>query len=119
MTDTISDGVTTVTPDLTDGWNDTLTSRNVIHEVLGTAEVSVSLRPTAARSGTAKLTFLTSEADARAAQTLLGTAAVLTYATTDRSTLGMDFVLAGAATVELDDDSRDAWIVTFDFQEII
>ena len=58
------------------------------------------------------------EADAFAAEALLASKATFTLTDTDVTEVGMSFVTDGDVTVELDDATRDAWIVSVDFQQV-
>ena len=113
-------GVTTTTVHtllLMLGYEATRRGRNVIHELADSNAPAVVLRTAGLRSGTIKALCATSAA-ALALETDLKTAQKLEFATTDLTGINMTFVLLNELTVELEDDTRKLFIVTFDFQEI-
>jgi hypothetical protein len=116
MATTISDGLETLTATLMTGYAVKRATRNVIHRVLGANAPAVSLREGALRSGTIPLLF-ESEAIARAAVAMLASDAELTLTDTDRTAIGMTFVVSGDVELELEDETRNAWLVRFDFEE--
>lgn len=122
MTTTISDGTITVTPTVIDGYNSTRESTTLAHEVPGSAWPDIVLRPAGPQRGTLRLGFAGSGSEVASliAQQLHASGSVLALASTDRSTVAMSYVLApgGRVTRELDDTTRDAWIVTADFLEV-
>jgi len=115
---TISDGTDTLTATIMDGYSAIRAGRNVVRRVLNSNVPAISLRPAALRRGRHRLVF-ESESVAEDAAAMLASAAELTLADTDRPNVGMTFVVpeGGDIRVELDDETRDAWIVEFDFQE--
>ncbi len=116
MTTTISDGTDTLTATVMDGYSATRQSRNVVHRILGSNAPAVSLREAGLRSGTHRLMF-TSQTVAESAVAMLSSAAEVTLADTDRANVGMTLVVSGNLTIELDDETRDLWVVEFDYQE--
>lgn len=116
MTTTISDGTDTLTATVMDGYNATRQSRTVLHPILGSNAPAVSLREAALRSGTHRLMFqtLTVAEDALA---MLGSGYELTLADTDRANVAMTFVVSGDLRLELDDETRDLWVIEFEYQE--
>ncbi len=114
----ISDGTTTVTPLLIDGYESTRNSRNVTHEILGSNVPAFSLRPARLRSG--RLTALLEDrAAAVALESLLAGAHLFTFTDTD-TTLSMTFGLDGDGdiTTALDRTTRLRWTVAWDFVEV-
>lgn len=115
---TISDGTTTITPILIDGYESNRASRNVVHPILGTNVPAVSLRPAALRTG--HLTALVeNRAAAVALESVLAGANLLTFTDTD-TTLSMTFVLGGDGRIDvtLDRNTRRRWTVEFDYVEV-
>lgn len=115
---TISDGTTTITPILIDGYESVRASRNVKHDILGTAVPSFSLRPAGLRSG--RLTALMEDrAAALALENVLAGANLLTFTDTD-TTLTMTFGLDGDGQIvtRLDRDTRRRWLVEWDYAEV-
>jgi hypothetical protein len=119
MTSTITHSQGTIVPALIDGYESTREGRSVMHEILGTSRVDVTLRPAAPRTGTLRLLILT-EADAAAAEIVIARAEVFTLTSTERATVDMQFFVppGGRISRELDEDTRDHWIVAFDFHEV-
>lgn len=116
MTTTISDGTTTLTATVMDGYNATRESRTVVRRILGSNAPALSLREAGLRSGTHRLMFA-SQTVAEAAVAMLGAGVEITLADTDRANVGMTFVVSGNLSIELDDDTRDLWVVEFEYQE--
>lgn len=106
----------TATPILVTGYDARREGRNVTHDMLdGTIVVTlIDPRP---RSGTLSLLF-SDEADANAAMLLHATSDTYTLAVSERPTLDMTYV-AGGLGISLEDQTRDLWLVTVDFQEIV
>lgn len=117
MATTISDGTTTLTATVMDGYSATRRSRNVVRAILGSNAPAVSLRDAALRSGSHRLVFA-SQSVAAAALAMLSTGAELTLADTNHPAVGMTFVVPGDGDVTIElDDTRRAWIVEFEYQE--
>lgn len=119
MSATITHAGGTITPQLIDGYESTSEGRSVAHEILGTSRIDVTLRPATPRTGTLRLLILT-EADAAAAEIALARAEVFTLTSIDRATVHMQFIIprGGKITRELDNDTRDHWIIAADFHEV-
>lgn len=111
----VSDSATS-SPDLVLGYATTRRSRNVIHDLIG-GGIAVTLVATAPRSGTLEL-FYIDEAAAWAALELHTLADTFTLADTDRPDVGMTYVLSGDVGLSLDEQTRDHWVVTVDYQEV-
>lgn len=115
---TLHNGTDTVTPVLVTGYVSQRETQSVVHRIIGRADPDVSLRPAALRTGTLELLF-DSEADAEAAELAHAGSAVWTLTDTDRSTVGMIYVVAdGSITRTLDDETRDYWLVAVPFVEV-
>lgn len=114
---TISDGTTTITPLLVQGYEAATSSRNVVHQILGRADDDVSLMPDSLRSGTLRLLFADAES-AWAAHALHTQAAVLTLADSDVSQVGMRYVRQGEMTLALDPQTRIRWELSVGFKEV-
>ncbi|MEV4738539.1 MULTISPECIES: hypothetical protein [unclassified Microbacterium] len=114
---TITHATGVITPTIVDGYTAARSPRTIMHPILGRDADDVTLRPASLRRGSLTLVFAL-EVDARAAVTALTTPQVLTLADPDVS-IGMSFVVAeDDVTLELDDETRDAWIVTTPFREV-
>lgn len=116
---TLSNGTTTITPDIVDGYFSARTVRNVLHDILDRPDPDVSFATAATRAGALRLVFAL-EADALAAVAAHADAATWTLTDIDRPTLDMAYVVAdGELSIALDDETRDIWIVTVPFREVI
>jgi hypothetical protein len=123
MADIITAGEATIEPTLILGYTAQRTSGNLVHEILGKAGPDVTLRPARLRSGTLTLGFesATSEADSKTAADLLATYdGVFSLISAERASVDMSWVVAegGRISRDLDDLTRDAWVITVDFQEV-
>lgn len=119
MASTISHSGGIITPAVVDGWRMSREARTRVHTILGRSEPDVTFRPAGLRKGVLRCVFAT-EADARAADAVFATPQVLVFGDSDRPTLAGSFVVAdGDIEVELDDVTRNAWIVTVPFQEVV
>ncbi|MCS5513993.1 carbohydrate binding domain-containing protein [Curtobacterium flaccumfaciens pv. betae] len=103
-------------PLLVDGWTESAVTRNIINSVLG-GGVDVTLQPATKRSGSFTLVYQDEESAVEAFE-MHRKPAVLTLTDTDRPSVGMDYVLAGDLTRALDDESREFWTVTVNYQEV-
>lgn len=117
MTTTISDGTSTLTAAVMDGYTATRRGRNVVHAILGSNAPAVSLRDAALRTGSHRLVFA-SQSVAEAACAMLGSGVEVTIDDTGQPAVNMTFVVPsdGDISIELD-ATRKAWIVKFDYQE--
>ena len=122
MTDLITAGAVTITPSLILGYESTREPRTIVHAIMGLESPDTTLRPAGLRKGRMELGFTgaTAEADSRAAETTLATPAVFSLVSSDRLTVQMSFVLpeGGSLTRALEDQTRAAWVVAFDWQEV-
>lgn len=121
MTNLITRGVDTIEPTIIEGYRSERESRNIVHPILGRAEPDVTLRPSSLRGGSLTLGFesATSEDDSKAAEDILGDSGVFALTSSDRSTVDMSFVVVGTPARELEDETRDAWLVVFEYQEVL
>ncbi|TDW50999.1 carbohydrate binding protein [Curtobacterium sp. PhB42] len=103
-------------PLLVDGWTESAESRNIINPVLG-GGVDVTPQAASKRSGSFVLVYQ-DEADAVAAFDMHRMATTFVLTDTDRPSVGMTYVLSGTVERTLDDESRDFWLVTVNYQEI-
>jgi hypothetical protein len=116
MPSTISYTGGSITPTLVLGYEARRESRNIIHELLDSPDVAVTLRPAGRLTGTLVL-FFTTQAAALAADAAHKVARVFTFADTDLPGLGMRYVTTNATTIALD-DGRKRWTVSVPYQEI-
>jgi hypothetical protein len=114
---TISRGLTVLHPDAVLGWSLTRAARSVVHEILGTAQVEITVRQPGPRAGTL-VTLWWTEATARAAFDALSVAgAPWVWAVPDA--LGAPLtahVLDGS--LEAAEDAGRRWIIRSTVQEI-
>ncbi len=116
MSTTISNGDDTLTPALVNGWEATREARTIVHDILGTNEPAVTLRPHKLRSGTLEIVVGTDAVLAAALDGMLSAGDVLTLASTEQP-VGMAFVASGDVKLSLD-DTRMVWLIEVDFQEV-
>lgn len=118
MSTIITSGSETITPVLVTGYGSSRESANIIHTVLGSPNPDVTIRPAALRSGTLSLLF-DDEAESLAAELLHTTGQTFAVVSTERASVEMTYVVGrGTIDRELDDATRDAWIVRVPFQEV-
>lgn len=110
-------GEIVIEPVLVDGYESTRTTGSLVHPILGLPTPEVTLRPAQLRTGTLRLVF-PGEFVSADAETQLSVGGVFTLKSSDRVTVIMDFVPFGKITRALDDETRDVWIVSVDFQEV-
>lgn len=108
----------TLTFEVLDGYSVQRNTETVVHNIIGTTENAVTLRGSGLRTGS--LSGIVGYLDEVAwdFDAMLASPSIITLADTDRPGIGMDFVVSGSHTLELDDDSRNVWRVTFDFEEV-
>lgn len=116
---TLTKGTTVHTPDLLLLYQTEQRGRN-INDILLDGTVSVQIRPAGPRSGRLQALFIAGEAAATALAADIASGALIALADEDRSSIEMNFILPGDGTVrvELDDNTREDFIVTWDFQEV-
>jgi len=95
-------------------------SRTVVHPVLGRPWPDVTLRDAGVRTGTLRLGFQGDDAEvlSKDAEDMHALPDVFTIFTDERDTLAFSYVLNGRVTRRIEDESRDAWIVEVDYQEV-
>lgn len=108
-----------IVPQVVNGYEASREARTVVNAVLNRSNPDVTLRDPGPRSGSLALVFATENA-AQDAFAVLGTRQVFTLADPDRLSIGMSFVVAdGDLTIGLDADTREVWIVTVPFVEVL
>jgi hypothetical protein len=117
MASTITQGGTTVTPELVLGYDSSRTSGNIVHWILGRPDPDVTLRPARLRKGTLKLLFA-SESAAGTCFRLHGGAGVFVLADSDVESVGMRYVVDGNIDIGLDPQTQEMWLVSVAYQEI-
>jgi hypothetical protein len=116
MATIITVGDHTMTPTQVLGYASSRQSRNIVHDILGRESPDITLRPASLRTGTLEMGF-TSEADAKDAEDRHAVGGVFAIISTERASVEMSYVTAGAIGRELEDSTRDAWVVRVDYQE--
>lgn len=117
MTTTITSGATTITPQLVTGWESTNDTFNIVHDILSKSTPDITLRGSTTRSGTLTMLFLT-ETACETARALHVGANVLTLASTAITAANFDYIVSGAITATLEDDTRRYWTLSVDYKEI-
>lgn len=117
MATTITYGATTLTPTLVVGYESTQETANVIHEILGSLTPSVTVRGMKARTGTL-ITLWTTPEDAEACRLLHENLGVFALASTELPQANMDYIVAGAVTIVLDEETQRVWTVSIDYQDV-
>ncbi len=115
---TITRGGTTVTPRLVLGWDTTRRSRNIVHEIIGKPSPDVSVQPSAPRTGTLELFFLT-EDEAVAADALHAAPGPLVLVNDDHDARSMRYVVDGDVRLQLDPATRLRWTLSVPFREVL
>lgn len=106
----------TSTPELVLGYATERQARTVIHDLLD-GSIAVALVAPRPRTGTLELLY-PSEANAWSAFELHSDADSFTIADAGRPDINMTYVVTGHR-IELDDATRDVWIVRVDYQEVV
>lgn len=117
MSTTITYTGGSITPTLVDGFASERASQNVVHVILGRADPDVSLRVPVLRTGTLRMMF-SSGAAAEAAEVAHALLRTFTLTSTDEPVVNMNYVVAGAVTLELDDETRALWTLEVEYQEV-
>ncbi len=118
MTTTITNGTTTITPILMDGFEDSAESQTLVHRIIGRSDPDVTFRAATMGAGRASFVFGSDAAAALAARDALREPGTWTLADTDRPEVGMSFVVQGQITRTLDPETRDVWLVGFDWEAV-
>lgn len=94
----------------------TIASRNIIHELLG-GGVAVTFGGEAKSTTTLEMLF-TSEASCLDAYTKLNTGRIFQLTDYSKTSTSLYFVVAGSLTRSYEIESSDTWIITCDIQEV-
>lgn len=109
----------TITPTQIDGYQSSRKAGAVAHPILGTNRADLTLRPAGPRVGTLTLCFL-DEAAAKACEDAHGTPSTFTLTEPARPSVAMVYaVVEGEIVRTLEDVTRNAWIVTVPFYEVV
>lgn len=120
MATIIVQGADVIAPSIVLGIMPGRESQNLVHPIIGRAEPDVTLRPANLRTGSIEMGFAgpTAEADSYAAEMLHAAGGIFTVISDERSTLGLSYVTTGRIVRELEDATRDGWILRVEFQEV-
>lgn len=120
MATLITVGDATIAPQQVMSISSEQASGTIIHPILGRSYPDVTIRPAAMRTGTIEMGFYgpNSEADSATARALIATGGVFTIASEERATLSMTCVASGRIALQLEDTTRDAWVLSVDYQEV-
>ena len=117
MSTTITNGTSSVTPQLIVEYAHTRAARTLVHDVIGSSVPDVTMRPARIRTGTLTA-ILTSRVDALALDAMLAAPSVLVIASTDELALnGLRLVVADGEISTRLVGSRH-WLVEWPYQEI-
>lgn len=112
---TITNGTTTITPDLVLGVDSSQQGGSIVNDILGGGTVT-TVRPALPRAGTLSLFFL-DEASAEACRALHATGAVLTYDEPEHTSRHLVYTATSIGPA-LDDETRKRWTVAIGFREV-
>jgi hypothetical protein len=115
---TITNGTTTITPQLIQGYETTTQSTNITHTILGRSDPDYSLGADTPRSGSLSLFFLT-RAEAWAAHQLHTAAGVFTLTDADLPEINMRYIRAGSMGLTLDSDTLTRWVLDLEYVEVL
>lgn len=101
-----------------DGWEESQESRHIVHQLLGSGDVAITLRPAAPSQGELTAVFETLE-EAKALVADMADADTLSLVDTDRADLNMTFVAISSSTATLEDETRELGIATFTYLKVI
>lgn len=118
MTSYVTDGTTTVTPEVVDGYTSGRESGIRVHPILGRAYPDITYQVAKLRTGTFRLVFA-DETDALDAETLHTTGSILTIVSDERASANFSYVATDTVIRELDDETRDVWVVEVTYQEVV
>lgn len=120
MATVITSGALTIAPQIFLNVTSDQSSGNIVHPILGRSNPDVTLRPATLRTGVIEMGFSgpNSETDSALARTILAGGGVFALSSTDRASVSMSFVTSGRINRELEDTSRNAWVVRVDYQEV-
>jgi len=107
------------TPPIMDGYQAQRGTGNTELTIPGRSKSVVFFHPTKARKGTFQFVIGTTDADVAKFDTLIARKVTFTLTDTDRSTVGMDFVVAEPGhTITLDDETRGVFVATVPYLEV-
>lgn len=113
---TITSDVGTFSPYLRTSAEETISSRNIIHELLG-GGVAVTFGGDSLTTSTLEMLF-TSEADSLEAYTILNNGHIFELTDYDKTSTSTYFVVAGTISRSYEIESNDTWTITVDIQQV-
>jgi hypothetical protein len=114
---TISNGSTTITPKAKLTAEESVDSRNLVHELLG-GGVAITFGGAPLRAATLEMYF-DSETESAEAFEFFKDGYVFELTDTDAPSTNMYFVVAGSIERSRDMDTDTAWLLTVDVQEVV
>jgi hypothetical protein len=117
MSVTISDGVTSFSPLLVLGWNDSSEARNIEHNIIGRPDLSFSLQDDSLPAGELQLLF-DDRAEVLDARETLRSGGVFTHVDTERPELNISFCRIGQMRLD-QDETRQFWTITVGYQQVL
>lgn len=96
--------------------SNTISSRNIVHELIG-GGVAVTFGGAAQATATLEMLF-TSEADSLDAYTKLNAGHIFELTDYSKTSTSTYFVISGSITREYLTESEDTWLITCDIQEV-
>lgn len=95
---------------------ETINSRNIVHELLG-GGVAISFGGDGLSTSTLEMLF-TSEADSLTAYTILNTGHIFELTDYSKTSTSMFFVVSGNLTRQYQVESEDTWTISCDIQQV-
>lgn len=117
-TENILDPNDVTTPVQVNGYQSTSSARTTAHQVANTSQVVVAVRPAGPRQGSFELLY-DDVADAMTAEALFREGGLYDFADDDVPDVGMTFAPAEGQIEVAQDDTRQAWLVTVPYVEVI
>ena len=109
---------TVSTPVLIDGFESTVDSNHIGHK-LANGRTVPEFRTPSLRKGTLRLVYGTDETASRTAELMFIAGQTFKLDTTERPSLdNLTFWIPGRISRALDDETRDVWTVSVDFEEL-
>lgn len=118
MTTTITRYTTVLTPTLVLGWSLTRPGRSVVHDILGTSDVEVTVRAPGPRAGDLRTFWATEAAAAASVAALSVPGAPWVWEVSGVLGAALTAYVVGDVQVEAADDAGHVWTVTVGVQEI-
>lgn len=113
---TRSTDAATVTPFLVLGpFEDEADGQSIVHDILGSSDSDVTLRPASTPTGSVELFFLTWD-DAQAAREFHRAPAVFTLADPDAGFFPSSYIMTRVSRAQ--QDARARWVVTVEYREV-